>query len=440
MTTLRPPQAADTTAPHYSTEEKRHRIFAIMAASSGNLVEWFDFYVYAFSSIYFAAAFFPHGDPTVQLLNTAGVFAAGFLMRPIGGWLFGRIADKYGRKKSMLISVTMMCAGSLVIACLPTYAQIGAWAPFLLLLCRLFQGLSVGGEYGTTATYMSEVALKGQRGFFSSFQYVTLIGGQLLAVLLIVILEAVLSDADLRAWGWRIPFICGAAAAVVAMLLRRTLHETQTEAAMHDKETGTLSYLFKHHWRAFVTVLGYTAGGSLIFYTFTTYMQKYLVNSVGLPIKTASYVMTICLFIYMCMQPFFGALSDRIGRRTSMMLFGGLGALSTVPILTAMHKGTSPEMAGFLIVIALAIVSFYTSISGIVKAEMFPPEVRALGVGLAYAVANAIFGGSAEFVALALKSAGHESAFFWYVSAMMVIAFLFSLRLPKQAAYLHHDH
>ncbi len=411
-----------------------------MAASSGNLVEWFDFYVYAFSAIYFAAAFFPKGDPTVQLLNTAGVFAAGFLMRPIGGWLFGRIADKYGRKKSMLISVTMMCAGSLVIACLPTYAQIGAWAPFLLLLCRLFQGLSVGGEYGTTATYMSEVALKGQRGFFSSFQYVTLIGGQLLAVLLIVILEAVLSDAELRAWGWRIPFVVGAAAAVVAMLLRRTLHETQSTEAMQNKETGTLGNLFKHHWRAFVTVLGYTAGGSLIFYTFTTYMQKYLVNSVGLPIKTASYVMTVCLFLYMCMQPLFGALSDRIGRRTSMMLFGALGALGTVPILTTMHQASSPVTAGLLILVALAIVSFYTSISGIVKAEMFPPEVRALGVGLAYAVANAIFGGSAEFVALALKNAGHENAFFWYVSVMMVIAFLFSLRLPKQAAYLHHDH
>lgn len=411
-----------------------------MAASSGNLVEWFDFYVYAFSAIYFAAAFFPKGDPTVQLLNTAGVFAAGFLMRPIGGWLFGRIADKYGRKKSMLISVTMMCAGSLVIACLPTYAQIGAWAPFLLLLCRLFQGLSVGGEYGTTATYMSEVALKGQRGFFSSFQYVTLIGGQLLAVLLIVILEAVLSDAELRAWGWRIPFVVGAAAAVVAMLLRRTLHETQSTEAMQNKETGTLGNLFKHHWRAFVTVLGYTAGGSLIFYTFTTYMQKYLVNSVGLPIKTASYVMTVCLFVYMCMQPLFGALSDRIGRRTSMMLFGALGALGTVPILTTLHQASSPVTAGLLILVALAIVSFYTSISGIVKAEMFPPEVRALGVGLAYAVANAIFGGSAEFVALALKNAGRENAFFWYVTVMMVIAFLFSLRLPKQAAYLHHDH
>jgi len=424
----------------YTPEEKRHRIFSIMAASSGNLVEWFDFYVYAFSALYFASSFFPKADPTAQLLNTAGVFAAGFLMRPIGGWLFGRIADKYGRKRSMLISVTMMCAGSLVIACLPTYAAIGAWAPFLLLVCRLFQGLSVGGEYGTTATYMSEVALRGQRGFFSSFQYVTLIGGQLLAVLVIVILEALLSEAELKAWGWRIPFVIGAISAVVALLLRRTLHETQSEAAKNNKEAGTISGIFRHHKAAFFTVLGYTAGGSLIFYTFTTYMQKYLVNTVHLPIKTASYVMTGALLVFMCMQPLIGALSDRIGRRNNMLIFGGLGALTTVPILTALQHTTNPVIAFILIAAALLVVSFYTSISGIVKAEMFPPEVRALGVGLAYAVANAIFGGSAEYVALGLKSIGHESAFFWYVTVMMVVAFFVSMRLPRQAAYLHHDH
>jgi MHS family dicarboxylic acid transporter PcaT-like MFS transporter len=425
---------------HYTTKEKRSRIFAIMAASSGNLVEWFDFYVYAFSALYFASAFFPKSDPTAQLLNTAGVFAAGFLMRPIGGWLFGRVADRYGRKRSMIISVTMMCGGSLAIACLPTYASIGAWAPFLLLVARLFQGLSVGGEYGTTAAYMSEVALRGQRGFFSSFQYVTLIGGQLLAVLVVVILGQLLDEAELKSWGWRIPFVIGAITAVVALFLRRTLTETQAAETQASREAGSLRALFKYHSPAFLTVLGYTAGGSLIFYTFTTYMQKYLVNTVHLPIKTAGYVMTCALFLYMCMQPAFGALSDRIGRRNNMLLFGGLGVIATVPILTALQYTTSPIIAFILIIVALAIVSFYTSVSGIVKAEMFPPEVRALGVGLAYAVANAIFGGSAEYVALGLKSLGHESVFFWYVTALMFVAFLCSFRLPKVARYLHHDH
>jgi len=419
-----------------SHAEVRRRIGAIVAASSGNLVEWFDFYVYAFCAIYFAPAFFPKADPTAQLLNTAGVFAAGFLMRPIGGWVFGRIADRQGRKASMLISVMMMCLGSLLIACLPTYAAIGNWAPALLLLARLLQGLSVGGEYGTTATYMSEIALSGRRGFFSSFQYVTLIGGQLLAVLVVVILQQLLDEAELKAWGWRIPFVLGAVTAVVALMLRSGLHETTTSATRASREAGSVAALMRHHKAAFLTVLGYTAGGSLIFYTFTTYMQKYLVNSAGMSAKTASTVMTGCLFLYMCMQPLFGALSDRIGRRTNMLLFGALGALCTVPILSALQAVTSPLAAFALISVALAIVSLYTSISGIVKAEMFPPEVRALGVGLAYAIANAVFGGSAEYVALALKSAGHQPAFYWYVTAMMGLAFLVSLRLPRQAAHL----
>jgi MHS family dicarboxylic acid transporter PcaT-like MFS transporter len=428
------------TTTHYTGEERRKRIFAIVGASSGNLVEWFDFYVYAFCAIYFAPAFFPSDDPTVQLLNTAGVFAAGFLMRPIGGWLFGRVADKHGRKNSMMISVLMMCAGSLVIACLPTYASIGAWAPFLLLMARLFQGLSVGGEYGTTATYMSEVALRGQRGFFASFQYVTLIGGQLLAVLTVVILQQFLSADELKAYGWRIPFVVGAVAAVISLVLRRSLKETTTAEVRQNKDAGSVSALFRDHKAAFITVLGYTAGGSLIFYTFTTYMQKYLVNTVHMDAKVASYIMTGALFLYMCMQPVFGMLADKIGRRASMLWFGGLGTLCTVPLLLTLKTTTSPVIAFVLITLALAIVSFYTSISGLVKAEMFPVQVRALGVGLAYAVANAIFGGSAEYVALGLKNMGMENTFYWYVTAMMAIAFLFSLRLPKKPAFLHEDH
>ncbi|ADR61761.1 MULTISPECIES: MFS family transporter [Pseudomonas] len=427
------------TSTYYTGEERSKRIFAIVGASSGNLVEWFDFYVYAFCAIYFAPAFFPSDDPTVQLLNTAGVFAAGFLMRPIGGWIFGRLADRHGRKNSLMISVLMMCFGSLMIACLPTYASIGTWAPALLLLARLIQGLSVGGEYGTTATYMSEVALRGQRGFFASFQYVTLIGGQLLAVLVVVILQQLLTEDELRAWGWRIPFVVGAIAALISLMLRRSLHETSSAEARNDKDAGSIAGLFRNHAAAFITVLGYTAGGSLIFYTFTTYMQKYLVNTAGMTAKNASYVMTGALFLFMVLQPFFGMLSDRIGRRNSMLLFGGLGTLCTVPLLMALKTVTSPFMAFVLISLALCIVSFYTSISGLVKAEMFPPQVRALGVGLAYAVANAAFGGSAEYVALGLKTLGMENTFYWYVTAMMAIAFLFSLRLPKQAAYLHHD-
>jgi MHS family alpha-ketoglutarate permease-like MFS transporter len=404
----------------------RQRVVAIVGASSGNLVEWFDFYIYSFCALYFSSAFFPKGDPTSQLLNTAGIFAAGFLMRPIGGWMFGRIADRYGRRNAMMISVLMMCGGSLMIACLPTYATIGTAAPVLLLLARLFQGLSVGGEYGTSATYMSEVAEPGRKGFYASFQYVTLIGGQLAALLVLGILQLMLTHDELKAWGWRIPFVVGACAALVSLYLRRSLHETTTSHERKSKDAGSVASLLKNHRRAFVTVLGFTAGGSLIFYAFTTYMQKYLVNTVGMTTETASRVMTVCLLAYMAMQPLFGALSDRIGRRTSMIWFGALAAIFTTPIMTGLRGVTSPVIAGVLIICALAIISLYTSIGGLIKAEMFPVEVRALGVGLSYAV----FGGSAEYVALWFKQAGTEPYFYWYVSIMCAVACIVAIRMP----------
>lgn len=421
--------------------DARRRIFAIFGSSSGNLVEWYDFYAYAFTALYFAPSFFPRGDRTTQLLQTAAVFAIGFLMRPIGGYLFGFVADKFGRKTSMMISVLMMCFGSLAIALLPTYQSIGAAAPALLLVCRMLQGLSVGGEYGTSATYMSEVALPGHRGFFASFQYVTLIGGQLLASLVILIVQQMLSDADLRAWGWRVPFAIGAACALVALLLRASLHETSSAATRARKEAGSLTELFGKHSRAFLIVLGYTAGGSLIFYTYTTYMQKYLVNTAHMNDRTVNVVMTAVLFTYMIMQPLFGAFADRFGRKPAMLLFGALATLSTVPLMYLIGSVTSPYAAYGLIVLALAIVSFYTSISGLVKAEMFPTEVRALGVGLAYAIANAAFGGSAEYVALWFKDAGTESSFYWYVTVMCAIAFVAALIMPdsRSRGFLGED-
>lgn len=415
-----------------SASDSKKRIWAIVGASSGNLVEWFDFYVYSFFSLYFAHIFFPQGDSTTQLLQTAGVFAVGFLMRPIGGWMFGYIADKHGRKKSMLISVCMMCFGSLVIACLPGFDSIGIAAPIILLLARMFQGLSVGGEYGTSATYMSEVALEGRKGFYASFQYVTLIGGQLLAVLTVVVLQQLMTEAELKSWGWRIPFALGAVLAVVALWLRRSLNETSDKNTREHRDAGSLMGLLKNHRRAFLMVLGFTAGGSLSFYTFTTYMQKYLVNTSGMDAKTASALMTGALFVFMLIQPVIGALSDKIGRRSSMMIFGAGAAICTVPILTALQNVESEWAAISLVMLALLITSFYTSISGILKAEMFPPEVRALGVGLSYAIANAIFGGSAEFVALTLKHQGIETSFFWYVSAMGALAFLVSLMLHRR--------
>ncbi len=417
--------------------DQRRRIFAIVGASSGNLVEWYDFYTYSFTALYFASAFFPAGDATTQLLNTAGIFAAGFFMRPLGGWLFGWIADKHGRRTSMMISVLMMCAGSLLIAILPTYATIGTAAPILLLFARLVQGLSVGGEYGTAATYMSEVATQGRRGFYASFQYVTLIGGQLLALLVLVTIQQFLSTDELKAWGWRIPFVIGALAALVALYLRRSLAESASSDAMHSKEAGSLRALL-HHRRALLMVLAFTAGGSLYFYTFTTYMQKYLVNTAHLDAKAASAMMTVALLVFMVLQPVFGSLSDGIGRRNSMICFTGLALVAAVPLLGALGTVTSAYAAFFLVMVGLLIGSFYTSIAGVVKAELFPTTVRALGVGFPYAVANALFGGSAEYVALSFKASGREAWFAWYVAVMAAVALAASIWMPdtRKRGYL----
>lgn len=418
------------------TPSHANPIRSIVGASSGNLVEWFDFYAYSFTSLYFAAAFFPKGDATSQLLNTAGIFALGFFMRPLGSWIFGRLADRRGRRASMVSAVMLMGFGSLMVACLPTYVSIGKWAPALLLVARLIQGLSVGGEYGTSATYMSEVALAGRRGFYASFQYMTLIGGQLLATVVLVVLQQFLSVDELKAWGWRIPFVVGAAAAFVALYLRSSLTETTTEATRGQTHAGTIRGSLKHP-RALVTVFGITAGSSAIFYTYTTYMQKYLVNTTHMSPKVATNIMTGALLCFMMMQPLFGALSDRIGRKQSMICFGVIGTVTTVPLMMAIGQVTGSAMAFVLVLLALIGTSFYTSISGLVKAELFPIEIRALAMGLSYAIANALFGGTIEYVALWFKSKGVESAFFWYVSALAAVALIASWSMPDPRVHGH---
>jgi MHS family alpha-ketoglutarate permease-like MFS transporter len=406
----------------------------IIGGSAGNLVEWFDWYAYSAFALYFGPSFFPKGDTLAQALSTAAVFAVGFLMRPIGGWVLGLYADRKGRKAALTLSVSMMCAGSLLIACAPTYAQVGLLAPLILLFARLVQGLSVGGEYGASATFMAEVSEEHRRGFLASFQYVTLIGGQLLALGLLIVMQALLSEAELTAWGWRVPFLVGAACAVLVFFLRRSLVETEAFKAVEDDAgKGTMRRLLVHR-RALLIVLALTAGGSLAFYTFTTYMQKYLVLSGGWSKVDATRISALTLVAYMFLQPLVGAISDRIGRRPLLISFGLLGTLLTVPAMTAIGQAGDQRTAFMLIMAALTVLSCYTAISGLIKAEMFPAEVRALGVGLPYGIAVALFGGSAEYVALAFKSAGFEAGFFWYVSAMCAVALAAAIALPDTKA------
>lgn len=405
----------------------RRRLKAIFGGSIGNLVEWYDWYAYSAFALYFSSAFFPENDSTAQLLNTAAIFAVGFLMRPLGGYVFGTIADRFGRKKSMTLSVLLMSFGSLLIAFTPTYHQIGLFAPAVLLIARLLQGLSVGGEYGVSATYLTEMATPDRRGFYSSFQYVTLIGGQLIALGVQLLLQRVLlSDAEILAWGWRIPFVIGAVLAVVALYLRRHLDETrafQLQQKQTNNSDSSIRLLLEHP-RAILTVVGLTLGGTLAFYTYSTYMQKFLVNTVHLSREESTLISFLSLFIFACLQPIFGLLSDKIGRKPLLLGFGVLGVLCTVPLLTLLQETQDMWQAFWLLLIALVIVSGYTSINAVVKAELFPAKVRALGVGLPYALTVAIFGGSAEYVALWFKHIGHESYYYWYITACIFCSLL----------------
>ncbi|SJZ80696.1 MFS transporter, MHS family, alpha-ketoglutarate permease [Chitinophaga eiseniae] len=419
------------------------RIKAILTGSAGNLVEWYDWYIYTTFSLYFAPVFFPKGSYTAQLLNTAAIFAVGFLMRPIGGWMFGRIADQRGRKTAMTLSVLLMSLGSVLIAFTPSYNTIGVAAPALLLVARLLQGLSVGGEYGTSATYLSEVATAGRRGFFSSFQYVTLIGGQLTALGVQMLLQRVfLTPEQLHSWGWRIPFVIGALLAFVALYLRTHMQESGSfEQHTSSKNRGSVKALFRQYPRAAFTVVGLTMGGTLAFYTYTTYMQKFLVNTVHLTIERATTITFFVMLIYAFLQPLFGWLSDICGRKPLLIGFGVLGTVLTVPILTAISHTSSEWTAFWLILAALVIVSGYTSINAVVKAEMFPAEVRALGVGFPYAITVALFGGTAEPIALYFKKIGHEPWFYWYVTVCIFISLLvyIAVRDTKHTSYLDKD-
>ncbi|KRB41305.1 MAG: MFS transporter [Pseudomonadota bacterium] len=411
--------------------DRRHRLRSIIGGSTGNLVEWYDWYVYSAFTLYFAPVFFPEGERTAQLMNAAAVFAVGFLMRPIGAWVMGVYADRKGRKAGLTLSVALMCAGSLLIAVTPGYATIGWFAPALLVLARLMQGLSVGGEYGASATYLSEMAGKQRRGFFSSFQYVTLICGQLLALTVLLILQSILPEPDLEAWGWRIPFLIGGALAVVVFYLRRGLAETESyknvQTTKAPKSSGL--ELFRNHPREALVVIALTAGGTLAFYAYSTYMQKFLVNTSGFSRETATWITAAALFVYMLIQPLAGALSDKIGRKPLMIGFGVLGVAFTYLIFTTLSTTNNPYAAFAIVLGALIIVTGYTSINAVVKAELFPAHIRALGVALPYALANTIFGGTAEYVALWFKKQGMESGFYWYVTAMIGVSLITYLRM-----------
>jgi len=407
------------------------RLTSIIGGSAGNVIEWFDFLAYSVFSIYFSKAFFPGGDMTAQLLNTAAIAAVGYVVRPLGSWAIGVVADRYGRRIALSGAVALMSFGSFMIAVTPTYDTIGIAAPIVLVIARLLQGFSMGGEAGTSATYLAEMAPPGRRGFFVGFVQVTVVGGQLLALCLLLLLQYVLlTPVQLDAWGWRIPFFVGSALSLYALYLRRGIAETEAFETATAPRENRLWVLWQYRRQVLLSI-GISIGGSVAFYTFTVYLQKYMVNTSGFSRDRATLIATAGLMIYMVFQPIFGWLSDIVGRKPVMLIFGVGGTLLTVPVMQTLGGVHDTGTALLLNLAGLFILSGFSSIHWLVKSELFPVEIRALGVGLPFAVVSSVMGGTTEWVALRLKDAGQESYFFYYVSACAAVSLVTYIIMPE---------
>jgi len=406
------------------------RVRAILIASMGNLIEWYDVYAYSAFALYFFGSFFTDKSLEKQQLFAALVFALGFIARPVGGLLFGYFADRRGRRNALMVSVLLMCFGSLVIALTPTVATIGVVAPIVLTLARILQGASQGGEYGASATYLAEISEPGRRGFYSGVWFMAPIGGQLCAIVVLLALQKVfLTPEQLKDWGWRIPFVIGALLSVFTLYMRRDMVETAyfKTAKQTTSEIGSLRKLAAE-WKSLLIVVG--VGGASAFYTYTTYMQKFLKLSVKLTDDQTTAVTAGSLLFAILIQPLYGAISDRVGRKPLLIAFGALGTVGTYPLLTTLRQTKEPFTAFLIICLAWAIVTGYTSMSAIVKAELFPTAVRALGVGLPFALTTAVFGGTTESVALYFKNEGHEEWFYFYATALIFVSLIFYVFLP----------
>lgn len=391
----------------------------VVTASVGNFVEYFDWGVYAAFSGYFSKQIFAAGDPTAALLNTLAVFALGFLMRPIGGYLLGMLADRAGRRTAMLVTVGMMAGGSLLIAVVPTYRQIGAFAAVILVIARMAQGLAVGGEFGTAAAYLAELAPRHRRGFYGSFQYLTIIAGTLLASLLGFILTHALTESALTEWGWRIPFGLGALLGLTALFFRRGGGQPRTAAAP-DTAPPTLRALLGTHRRGALSVLTMTMSTAVIYYLWATFLPGYTVREHGLDAGDSFLASTIALAVLLVAQPFAGLLSDRVGRKP--LLFGyAIGFIVVgVPLVLLLND----TMWSLLVVLIVGYLFFslYSASSAAVKSEQFPAGVRGLGVSLPYATASALFGGTAPYLLTWASSHGLGWLFWAYVLVLLAVS------------------
>ncbi|WP_245154145.1 MFS transporter [Rhodococcus sp. 1R11] len=412
-----------------------NRARQLVAVSVGNAVEWFDWYIYSILAIYFAGQFFPKTseDSLVPLLSTLAIFAVGFFARPVGGLVIGVLADRFGRRRALSGTIVGMGIGSLMIGAVPTYEQIGIAAPIILLIARIIQGASAGGEYAAGSAFVVESAPPGRRGLFSSVLYISATTANLTAIGLSALLATTLSSEDMTSWGWRIPFIFGSVAAMVGLWVRRHAQETLHEDVIDKPKSARVGMFdfFREHPKAALQIFGLTAAPALVFYVWTAYLPTYASITVGFDVKKGLITGVISLTIFLLALPLFGALSDRVGRKPLLIAFGLFFTIATIPLLSSLQ----PTMGSLLFVqiTGLLFIAAWASISAAIVSELFPSRLRSSGIGFPYALAVAVFGGTGPYLATWLVEIGHAERFGWYIASVAAVSTAVYLFLPETA-------
>ena len=415
-------------------ESQRRR--AIVAGVIGNILEWYDFGVYGYFVGTISTLFFPTSDPLSSLLLTFAVFGVGFVMRPVGSILFGIYGDRFGRRAALSAVIFLMAFSTLAIGLLPTYAQIGVAAPILLVIIRLLQGLSAGGEWGGSTAYLVEFAPQGRRGFIGSWQQVSVGGGFLLGSLSAALISQMLTPAEVASYGWRIPFILGVLVGAVGAYLRWRLDDTPAFTAIEQRgqvSRAPLAEALTDQRKATLTIFGMTLHNTVAYYIPIVYMTNYIRTAGGLSATQAMWIGTASLAVFVVLIPIWGALSDRIGRKPLLLLSAGGYIVLSFPLLMMASSG-SVTLAFAAQLIMIVFLSFFSGPCPAAYSELFPTRVRYTALSIGYNTAVAIFGGFAPFISTWLiKVTGSNLAPAFYLMAAAIVSFVVILRIPETA-------
>jgi MHS family proline/betaine transporter-like MFS transporter len=404
---------------------------SLIAGFSGNILEWYDFTVYGFFATVIGSQFFPHQDKVTQLIATFGIFAAGYLMRPLGGVIFGNIGDRNGRKTALKASVILMAIPTTLIAFLPTYDSIGWYAALMLVVLRLLQGLSVGGEFTGSISFLVEEAPDGKRGFFGSWSTFGVFGGILLGSAIASMVTSLLTKAHLHDWGWRLPFLLGAVIGVVGLFLRKDIDEDKPESALEKGKIPLAEFWQNYKMKAFKIIIISWAFGVSVYLLFI-YLPAYLHTFHNVPLNEALSAHTLSIAVMMLLIPLFGLLNDKVGRKT--VLFASLigFVVFTYPLFSVMFRNTYQAIAISMVAFAVLEAMFQSVIPALMT-EMFPKRIRYTGLSVSYNLSMAIFGGTTPMIStwLVKVSGGNVWMPAWYLIVVCIIAIVVTMFIPE---------